>query len=36
MYVNHVIKLSTYNKELNKRIFDQLTIVDHAHITCEL
>ena len=30
MQVGHIINLNTYYKELNRRIFDQLTIVDHT------
>jgi hypothetical protein len=30
MYVVHVINLDTYSRELDKRIFGKLTIVDHT------
>jgi len=30
MYVGHAINLGTYSKELNNKIFGQLTIVDHT------
>jgi hypothetical protein len=29
MYISHIINLSTNFKEPNKKIFGQLTIVDH-------
>jgi hypothetical protein len=35
-YVSHIINLGTYFKELDKKIFGQLIIVDHAHTTCEV
>jgi len=30
MHGSHVINLGTYSKELDKRIFNQLTIIDHT------
>jgi hypothetical protein len=29
MYIRHVINPNIYYRELNKKIFDQFTIVDH-------
>jgi hypothetical protein len=30
MYISHIINMGTYYKELNKKIFNQLIIVDHT------
>jgi hypothetical protein len=35
MYIGHIINLGTYSKELNRKIFNQLTIVYHAHTICD-